>query len=159
MFFQDAKPKNSFSLSESDALKSALADIHATTYKWEIPVEENHLKLETKNSAATYYPKGKLVIIQAERDVTSNDFRFAWQFDVYAQAPLSRDFVYVDAQDGSILRKDTRIHTADAPSTATTGYRGVQSIVSDSYTGGYRLREAGRGNGIRTFNLLKGTNY
>jgi len=159
LFFQDAKPKNSFSLSESDALKSALADIHATTYKWEIPVEENHLKLETKNSAATYYPKGKLVIIQAERDVTSNDFRFAWQFDVYAQAPLSRDFVYVDAQDGSILRKDTRIHTADAPSTATTGYRGVQSIVSDSYTGGYRLREAGRGNGIRTFNLLKGTNY
>jgi Zn-dependent metalloprotease len=159
LFFQDAKPKNSFSLSESDALKSALADIHATTYKWEIAVEENHLKLETKNSAATYYPKGKLVIIQAERNVTSNDFRFAWQFDIYAQAPLSRDYVYVDAQDGSILRKDTRIHTADAPSTATTGYRGAQSIVSDSYTGGYRLREAGRGNGIRTFNLLKGTNY
>ncbi len=159
LFFQDAKPKNSFSLSESDALKSALADIHATTYKWEIAVEENHLKLETKNSGATYYPKGKLVIIQAERDVTSNDFRFAWQFDIYAQEPLSRDYVYVDAQDGSILRKDTRIHTADAPSTATTGYRGVQSIVSDSYTGSYRLREIGRGNGIRTFNLLKSTNY
>ena len=159
LFFQDTKPKNAFSLSESDALKSALADIHAISYKWDIADEENHLKLETKNPSATYYPKGKLVIIQADRDITSTDFRFAWQFDIYAHAPLSREYIYVDAQDGSILRKDTRIHTADAPSTATTGYRGVQSIVSDSYTGGYRLREAGRGNGIRTFNLLKGTNY
>lgn len=159
LFFEDAKPKNTFNLSEADALKSALADIHATTYKWQVADEESHIKLETKNPAATYYPKGRLMIIQAERDVTSNDFRLAWQFDVYAQEPLSREYVYVDAQDGSILRKDTRLHTADAPSTATTGYRGVQSIVSDSYTGGYRLREAGRGNGIRTFNLSKGTNY
>ncbi|MBL7800470.1 MAG: M4 family metallopeptidase [Chitinophagales bacterium] len=159
LLFQDVKPKNTFSLAETDALKSALADIHATTYKWQVADEESHIKLETKNPAATYFPKGKLVIIQADRDVTSSDFRFAWQFDIYAQAPLSRDYIYVDAQDGSILRKDTRLHTADAPSTATTGYRGVQSIVSDSYTGGYRLREAGRGNGIRTFNLSKGTNY
>jgi hypothetical protein len=76
LFFQDAKPKNAFSLSESDALKSALADIHATTYKWDIADEENHLKLETKNSAATYYPKGKLVIIQAERRCNLQRFSF-----------------------------------------------------------------------------------
>jgi hypothetical protein len=39
-------------------LKSALADIHATTYKWEIADEENHLKLETKNRLPPIIQKG-----------------------------------------------------------------------------------------------------
>ncbi|MFT4545178.1 MAG: hypothetical protein ACI9EQ_001648 [Bacteroidia bacterium] len=31
--------------------------------------------------------------------------------------------------------------------------------VTDSFNGGFRLREAGRGNGVRTFDVNEGTNY
>jgi bacillolysin len=72
---------------------------------------------------------------------------------------MGRFEVYVDASSGEILRKDDKICHADAPSTATTAYRGSQSIVSDSYAGSYRLRESGRGGGVQTFNLQKGTTY
>ena len=51
------------------------------------------------------------------------------------------------------------LHDANAAGSAVTGYSGTQTITTDSYNSSYRLREIGRGNGIQTFNLNKGTNY
>jgi Zn-dependent metalloprotease len=78
---------------------------------------------------------------------------------VYADKPLSRDYVYVDALSGEVLLKKNRIHTSDTPGTAVTAYSGNQPIITDSYLGGYRLQETGRGGGIRTFDIQTGTNY
>ncbi len=146
-------------LAENLALQKALKDINATTYKWQIVAEENNLKQETGNTAATYFPKGELFIVQKEAEEGTNNFHLAYRFDVYAQEPMSRFYVYVDAQSGAILRKENRIHTADVPATGVTVLRGNRAIVTDSYNGSYRLREAGRGNGILTLNMQKGTNY
>jgi Zn-dependent metalloprotease len=51
------------SVSESAALASALSSVHAVTYKWQIPAEENYIKQKENNPAASYFPKGELVYI------------------------------------------------------------------------------------------------
>jgi Zn-dependent metalloprotease len=139
-------------------LNAALADVNAVTYKWQLPIEEEFLKQETGDPKATFYPKGQLFILQLG-DNTSNNFRLVWRYDVYCHQPMERWYVYVDANEGRVLKKTSRICHADAQGTAVTAYRGTQTITTDSLGTTYRLREEGRGQGIRTRNMLKGTNY
>jgi len=147
------------SLTEGNALNKALQNIGAQTYKWQIPAEEAFIKKEQNNGAATFYPKGKLVYYSGERDVTPAALRLAYKFDIYAQQPLSRQLVFVDAINGKILGKRELIHETNATGTAQTAFSGTQTITTD-YTGAtYRLRETGRGNGINTYNLQTGVNY
>lgn len=146
------------SLPETSALDFALQSIGASKYKWELPQEENFLKQESGNAAATYFPKGELEILQVGNN-ESNNFRLTWKFDIYAHKPMSRHHVYVDAQTGVVLKKADRIHHANATGTATTVYRGNRTITADSYNGQYRLKEAPRGLGIHTYNMQTGTSY
>jgi bacillolysin len=146
-------------LTEAGALNKALQNIGAAKYKWELPAEEAFLKREQKNNNATFYPKATLVYYSGERDVTPSALRLAYKFDIYAQEPVSRQLVFVDAANGKILGKREVIHETNATGTAQTGYSGTQTITTD-YTGAtYRLRETGRGNGINTYNMQTGTNY
>jgi len=147
-----------FVLTESEALHLALTDIGAEKYKWEIPEEEAFIKKETHNTAATYYPVGKQVYYTLKNG-TQVFLRPAYKFDIYAQKPISRAYVYIDAVTGKVLFKNNRIHTANASGTAHTRYSGTQTITTDFNSGLYRLRETGRGNGIQTYNLRSGSNY
>lgn len=147
------------SLTEGNALNKAMQSVGAQTYKWQIPAEEDFIKREQKNASATFYPKATLVYYSGERDVTPAALRLAYKFDIYAQQPLSRQLVFVDAVNGKILGKRELIHETNATGTAQTAYSGTQTITTD-YTGAtYRLRETGRGNGINTYNLQTGVNY
>jgi bacillolysin len=151
--------QNRPSLSEAGALNLALKSIGAEKYKWELPAEEAFLKQEQKNPNATFYPKGTLVYYSGEKDVVPLELRLAYKFDVYAQTPVSRQIIFIDAVSGNILGKRELIHESNANGTAQTVYSGTQTITSD-YTGTtYRLRETGRGAGINTYNLQTGTNY
>jgi Zn-dependent metalloprotease len=148
------------SISESAALEAAKDFIGAETYKWELPGEEAHLKWETDDATATYFPKGELVYLDPAFDFSKpEDLRLAYKFDIYAHQPLYRAEVFVDAQTGHVLFENNHICSIDAAGTAQTGYSGTRSITTDSYNGGYRLRESGRGNGIRTFDMNQGTDY
>lgn len=148
------------SLSEANALASAKQHIGAASYKWELPCEEEHLKWETEDPTATYFPNGELVYINPSFDFKQTDkFRLAYKFDIYAHKPVGRYEVFVDAETGEVLFQNDRICSADAVGTAQTGYSGTKTIVTDSNNGGFRLREAGRGNGVRTFDMNEGTNY
>ncbi|MBL0057472.1 MAG: M4 family metallopeptidase [Chitinophagaceae bacterium] len=147
------------SVTESSALALALKNIGAKQYKWELPAEEEFLKREQNDPGASFYPKATLVYYSGERDVIPSALRLAYKFDVYAQNPVSRQLIFVDAVSGNILGKRELIHETNATGTAQTAYSGTQTITSD-YTGAtYRLRETGRGNGINTYNLQTGTNY
>ncbi len=146
-------------LSEAAALQQALSSINAQTYKWQVPKEEAFIKRDENNAAATFFPKGTLVFYSGEEDVVPAAMRLAYKFDIYAQQPLSRQIVFVDAKNGAVLGKRDLIHEANATGSAVTGYSGTQTITTDSYNSSYRLRETGRGNGIQTFDLNKGTNY
>lgn len=154
--FNDLSLKTDIVLSETQAFDKALATIGAKKYMWEMDGIAGNAA-EWKELAAK--PKGELVIVCDEGDFTLNqNFHLAYKFDIYANTPMSRNYVYIDAQTGALIYKANRLHTADTPGTAVTKYSGTRAITTDSYNGAYRLRESGLGGGIRTVNLQTGTN-
>ncbi len=147
-------------ISEMQALNNALAYVGAERYKWDMPEEEELLKRENNDPDASYYPKGTLSYFPFQGEWFQNDYRLCYKFNIYADQPLSRAYIYVDALSGEVIFDKQIIHTADVNGIAVTAYSGSQNIVADSTApGNYRLREASRGNGIETYNLQQGTNY
>lgn len=146
-------------LSEAQALQTALNFIDADLYKWQVESEEKMLQMEENNPSASYFPKGELTYANTDPSLSEVDLKLSWKFNIYAQQPLSRREIYVDANSGNIVFENNLIHHADSTGTAITGYSGQQEIIAD-YTGSqFRLRESGRGNGVQTFNMNNGTNY
>jgi len=145
-------------LSEAAALKSALNKIGAKEYKWQNAAEENYLKQETGDRNASYYPKGALVYYSAGEDISAQDLRLAYKFDVYATTPLVHKQVFVDASNGAVLGTKDLIQPIDG--SAQTAYSGTHSIsTTKSGATRYILNDKTRGNGIITMNMKKGTDY
>lgn len=151
--------KNIVNLTEEEALEKALNIIKAKQYKWEVPEEEERLKIDTQNPFASYVPKGEIVYAPLNGNYSIKKYRKCYEFEIYAHSPLSKQAIYIDVTTGNIVFKHDLIHVADQVGTANTGFSGVQTITTDSYGGGYRLRESGRGNGIVTYNMQNGTTY
>ncbi|TZF99953.1 T9SS type A sorting domain-containing protein (plasmid) [Chryseobacterium panacisoli] len=147
-------------ISESIALQSALSFVGAESYKWQSKEEEDFIKRDSNDANASFAPKGELVYYSDPTDEKMNDLTLAYKFDIYAEKPLSRQYVFVDAKNGKVLGVDAIIHEVNTPGTATTVYSGSQNIVTDSYNGSYRLRETGRNTGtsVETYNAKKSTN-
>ena len=154
-----SQSNSSAALSEAAALNAAKDFVGASTYKWEIAAEEAHIKLEQNDPSATYVPKGELMYLAPNMVFKKENLRLVYRFDIYAHQPIYRADVFVDAQTGEVLFENEQIHEADAQGTANTGYSGTRTITADSFNGGFRLREAGRGGGIRTFDMNEGTTY
>ncbi|NNF02727.1 MAG: hypothetical protein HKN22_08580, partial [Bacteroidia bacterium] len=160
VFYDNLNINSSPSLSEASALQSALDHIGARTYKWENQIEEAYIKLFEDDMSATYYPKGELVIMAKDAvfKPEEREFRLCYKFDVYADMPMSRDYVYVDAHNGEIVYKQSRICHGNAVGTANTRYAGTQTINTDSLSPtSYRLRDYTKGAGVLTWDLNNGT--
>ncbi len=149
-----AAPVNQEILTEKKALQYALKKVNAKKYKWENRSDEMHMREVLKQPDFTYYPTGIKVLFEKEGKL----YR-AYQFTIYAEEPLYRAHVFVDAASGKILGEQNLICTVDVPGTAATKYSGTQTITCDQTSTAYRLRETGRGNGIETYNLNNTMNY
>lgn len=160
-WYATVNPSNGISLTEQQSLQFALTKINAQTYKWENEAEERHMKEVLNDPSFTYKPKGTLVILPVtDKKQNAITFLYAYKFNIYAEKPLYRANVYVDATTGTVIREQNLICTSDVPSTATTKFSGIQSMTTDNYgTNLYRLRETGRGGGIETYNLNNSMNY
>jgi Zn-dependent metalloprotease len=119
-------------LTVSEALTFALAHINAKSYMWENKKNEAFLKKEQNDNNATYYPKGELMISAGLREKVAENFSLVYRFDIYAQEPLGRYYVDVDAKNGEIIGVLPRLYY-DVPGYGTTLYNGdVEMVVSDS---------------------------
>jgi Zn-dependent metalloprotease len=179
------------SLTESDALSKALSYMHASTYKWQIPAEETFIKTETSSPLATYYPKGELVLVEdfMQDGLLSGKVSLAYKFNIYAQEPLNRTNVFVDAVSGKILLdnaiikhhnnnknkpetkafqnikniscEENKLTSAFASGTAVTKYSGSVTIPTRLVGANYNLISsiAGEAYPLHTLNMRKGTNY
>jgi len=157
-YYENFSASTSASLSEDKALISALKKVKAIKYMWENPNMQAHERAVTNNPDFTYYPKGELVYVHKRgADYTANNMRLAYKFNIYAETPLYRANVFVDANTGEILDEQNLICTADVVGSANTKYSGTVTMTSDNNGGTYRLRETGRGNGIQTYDLNNGT--
>lgn len=159
LIYKTLRVNPAIKLTEEISLQKALYKIGAETYKWQIPGEEAHLKLESGDQNATYFPKGELVYVASSNKFESSSYRLAYKFNIYAHKPLYRANVYIDVNTGEVIRENLLIHHADTPGTAYTAYSGPQTIIADSFGGFFRLRDASRGDGIRTFDLNNGEDY
>lgn len=133
------------------ALTSALASVSARKYMWQTNEAE----------AASFLPKGELVIVRdARQNAETGLLVLAWKFNVYAQQPVSRAYIYVNADTGEVVLKDAIIKHTAAAGTFATAYSGSRSINDGTTTGGYFLREGTtRGLGIETYNCKKNNSY
>ncbi|MCB0464568.1 MAG: M4 family metallopeptidase [Aequorivita sp.] len=139
------------SISNTQALNSAIAHVGATKYMWQNAAEsilaDNYKK-----------PDGELVIVPAIKNISETN-RLAYKFDIYATAPLYRADVYIDAKTGQFIMENKKIHDANVPATGTSLYNGSVSFTADNSSGPYRLRQTADGGGIQTFDLNNSTNY
>jgi bacillolysin len=156
-------------VTKQQAFNNVLQNINATKYMWE----------DTEQSRLMDYkkPEGELVIYP---NILSQENHLAYKYDIYSINPVARNEVYVDAHSGEILFSNPIIKHADKintsnevkkpfsklnvselliQGTAATRYSGSRQIETTLSGSNYILQDASRGNGIKTFNCLKGTVY
>ena len=159
LLYSSLSNAGTFVISADVALQNALSFVGADLYKWEVEEEEAHLKRESGDPAATYYPTAERIYVNTGAGYASSSYHAAYKFNIYAHSELYRAWVFVNASTGEIIREDIVVHDIDAPGTAVTVYSGTQNIVADSYSGSYRLRETSRGDGVNTYDMNQGTSY
>ncbi len=146
-------------ISESTALDFALKSIGAEKYMWQNPKEEERIQNFYHKKDTSYLPHGQLVWIEdySKGMVTDRQLHLAYKFNIYAEQPLSRQEVFIDAATGKVLFSNNLIkHTA---ATGHSEYSGVIPFQT-SYVGGtYELYDSTRGSGVHTLNLHNGTSY
>lgn len=140
------------SLTEEEALNMALSYMNADSYRWQSTYQEKQLKKTTGDPNATWYPKAELVYAPVKGVFTAESYRLAYKFDIYAEKPVKRNYIYVDALTGEIILDENRIHDVDVPATAHTQYSGIKTMMTSGSAGNYVMSEVGRGNGIHTYN-------
>ena len=132
------------SISASNAIQIAKAQVNAKHYAWDVDQESND---EVRNANA---PKAELVWFSSENSLNANNLVLAFKVVIYATEPLSRAAYFVDAKTGAPLGKIDMLYFVDAVGTAATAYSGTQNIHSDLNGTSYRLRDLTKGNGIIT---------
>ena len=175
-------------LNEAAALRAALATVGARRYMWDDAAAEAGLRRISQDAAATYRPSGELVLVEDYRQGgAAGPLVLAWKFNIYAEEPLSRAYVYVDARTGAVVLQDAIIKHAHGPvegltaaaaaparpatrpaavrgaassaaATFATRYMGTRQVLTDQFNGSYRLRDYTRAAGVETYNLRTGTN-
>jgi Zn-dependent metalloprotease len=153
-YYQNFSSNVSASLTEQDALQKALNKVNAKKYMWENTGFQ-------RVSGYDFTPKGELVMVhKKDADYSAANMRLAYKFNIYAEVPLYRANVFVDASTGEILDEHNQICSADVVGQGVTKYSGTVTMTSDNGGGSsYTLNEAGRGNGIHTYNLNHSTTY
>lgn len=167
-FYELENLKTAPTLSELQALEAAKQHVGAKEYVWEY-VESLWRGMLSPDIAKqideAYHdalPKGELVIVD-DFGTPEIDLDLAWKFNIYANEPLSRNWVYVNAHNGKIMLTDAIIKHATA--SVQTRYAGIQEIgttlvpganPSPEYPGDtdyYILFDQTRGGGIQTYDM------
>ncbi|MCC6372705.1 MAG: M4 family metallopeptidase [Bacteroidia bacterium] len=152
--YAPAKVSSTFLLSEARALNIALQKVNAKKYKWENKTEETHMRTVLNQPDFSYYPKAQKVLFEKEENIYK-----AYCFNIYAEEPLYRANVFVDANSGKVLAEQNLICTINTNGSAATKYSGTQTLTCDQNGSNYRLRETVRGLGVETYNLNNTNTY
>lgn len=147
------------SISAEEALSSAEAFVGAEKYLYKDPAQLAFFK-DILGSDEGLKPDPRLVFTDPVYSKKGGNYRLAYKIDIFASEPMSRQYVFVDAQTGEVLHSLSRIHHTNDTGIAVTRYHGIRPIITDSVAPSlYRLRQSVSGGGIETFDLNKGTSY
>lgn len=105
-------------------------------------------------------PEGKIKLSTIEEVIAKVnrgkgiEVYYSSKVEALSMKPLKAYTYYIDNATGAVVKKNSRIHDVDTPSTSTTYYKGNQSITVDSYNEQYRLKDNGR-----KIHTMDGTNF
>lgn len=134
-------------ISENAALNFAKTKVGAKKYAWEevaqkiAQANEASVKEALQKELTDLTPKGELVVVKDFTRSGVAQTRLAYKFNIYAAEPISRAWIYVDAQNGKVLLVDKIIkHVADpvpasVSATVQTRYAGTQVIKTKLISG------------------------
>ncbi len=128
-------------LTEQQALTVALQRINARKYAWQQVQEmmnrvtNSGARQQLQQELNEYLPKGRLVIVKDFTKSGIAELHLAYKFNIYAAEPLSRDWIYVEAQTGKIILRDPIIHHASVNTTVATRYAGNRVIKVKQISG------------------------
>ncbi len=141
-------------ISKADALQNAMVYIGAPEYYWEDQTQEDFIKWLKDDPEATFFPTAELVFADEQFSQNGAEYQLYWKFDIYAHGEKLREYVYVNATDGSIGHSRDAICYGSVEGTAETHFYGEQTIITDSVgPNTYRLVDETRGGGIYTEDL------
>jgi bacillolysin len=144
-------------ISSEKAIKNAIEFVNAEKYIWEIPEEKLWLKNLSINKDSSFYPQPELVICKNYLNLNNDTFCLAYKLNIYAIIPLSRDYIYVDANTGDIINIEPIIKKFNG--IANTRYSDTRTISTELNLSNYRLRDYSRGEGIKTYNMNSSIYY
>jgi len=122
-------------LTEEEALVIALDTVDAQTYMWESSDAEATLSEEAEDSLATYYPTGVLTITSPFSETYDPlAFELAYCFNVYAAEPEGHEMIYIDAVDGTVIRRESKMADSPVDGRGPTIYDGDRSFIVDKST-------------------------
>lgn len=121
-------------ISDAQAIKKAISLFNSKHFIWD--------------NEPALYPQAILLYVPSDSVLT-----LCYKIDVYALQPLQREYVYIDALSGEVVKRISRIHHANYQGTAETQYSGTVEITTSLAPQGYILNEHSRGNGIFTYSL------
>lgn len=138
-------------IDKADAVQKALSIYGNAVFKWEVNSEEQQLKRIKNNPLATYRPMAIPVIINNNDSFKQDGFRLAYKIDVFVHEPMSHEWIYIDANNGSIINRVEQICSIDKVGIAHTRYSGIRTINCDSINAdSFVLFDSTRGRGIHT---------
>ena len=117
-------------ISAAEAFEIAVNNVAAQKYMWEDAayVANNDYKK----------PTGELVLIPVLQAGGKYSLMLAYKFDIYAQTPISRDYIYVDAISGRIAAKDPIMKHADrfheSPKKSPIAIEPYENVANSSFT-------------------------
>ena len=156
-------------ITETEALNQAIQQSPASIYMW----NTSSANLYYQKKGSNYLPTGKLLFINM-----GGAAKLVYKFDIFSLVPLRREYVFIDAKNGQLLKKTpilmdcfpttTTQHTSthsredilkNSTNTSTingnfsTRYIGSTTSITDLDNNTYRLRDYSRGKGIETLNV------
>lgn len=145
----------SATLTEEEALLSALNFVGAETYAWTAildymnGVNAPDLAAVLYEEYQNHYPQAELVLVD-DYNTTEVDLDLAYKFNIYATQPLSRNWIYINAHTGKVMLKNAIIKHLSGE----TRYSGTQNFGSEvGASGSFELLNENLGGGIETLSL------
>jgi Zn-dependent metalloprotease len=148
-------PANGYAISANEALAAAVSKVNAKKYKWENKEEEQHMREMLNMPDFSYAPNPTKTILEKD-----GNLYHTYKLTIYAEEPLYKANVFVDAATGNVLEEMNLICTVNVPGSMVTKYSGTQTVTVDQVSASqYRMSETTRGLGVETRNLNYGANY
>ena len=129
LIYRTVEVQNDQIITAGQALQSALNEVNASIYKWEVASEEANLKLGSFDPTASYAPKTNLVLVF---DKEKNKLKPVYKFVIEAYVPYESYSVQVDAISNSIVGITSLGNNSNVPSKCHTAYSGYRSFTTDN---------------------------